>query len=342
MRAMVITEHGGLDKLHMAEVPDPPAGPGQIRVEVRAVALNHLDLWVRQGWKGLGLPMPHILGSDIAGVVDAVGPDVDGLCVGDEVLLGPGVGCGRCGRCLAGEDNRCADYRILGENTTGGYAQFITVAARNVFAKPANLSFVEAACLPLVFTTAWGMLVERAAVRPGETVLVHAGGSGVGSAAIQVAKLFGATVITTASTQGKLDKAAELGADHTINYVQEDFRKQVKAITDGRGVDIVFEHTGATTFASSVRCLAIGGRLVTCGATSGPKAEVDIRVLFARHLSIMGNTMGSLSAMVPIVEHAASGAIRPVLDDVLPLDHAAAAHQRLMDRAQFGKIVLTP
>lgn len=342
MRAVVIDAHGGLEQLNYREIPDPAVGAREVRVRVKAVALNRLDLWVRQGWRGLDLPMPHILGSDVSGIVESVGAEVDRWSPGDEVVLGPGTACGTCVECLSGRDNRCPRYAILGEHRTGGYAELLTVPVRNVFAKPANLSFVEAACLPLVFTTAWGMLVERTAIRPGEWVLVHAAGSGVGSAAIQVAKLFGATVIATASSDEKLDRARALGADHVVNYAKEEFRKRVKELTGRRGVDVVVEHTGGDTFNDSLLCLAVGGRLVTCGATSKFAAEIDIRQLFAKHLTIHGQTMGSLAAMLPILEHAAAGRFLPVLDRVIPLASARDAHQVLLDRAQFGKVVLTP
>jgi NADPH:quinone reductase-like Zn-dependent oxidoreductase len=342
MRAMVIDGHGGLERLVMKELPDPSPGAGEVLVRVKAVALNRLDIWVRLGWKGLNLPMPHILGSDIAGEVVRAGGEVEGLPPGTPVVLGPGTACGRCAECLSGADNRCRRYAIIGEGRTGGYAELIAVPARNVFKKPANLSFEQAAALPLVFTTAWGMLVEQGGVRAGDWVLVQSAGSGVGSAAIQVAKRFGATVIATASTDDKLEKAKALGADHVVNYAKEDFAERVKVITEKRGVDIVFEHTGGDTFDGSLRSLAIGGRLITCGATSRPTAEIDIRRLFSRHLSIIGNTMGSLAAMIPILEEAKQGRFRPVVDRVLGLGEARAAQEALLERAQFGKIVLVP
>ncbi|MCK6551360.1 zinc-binding dehydrogenase [Myxococcota bacterium] len=342
MRAVVFEAHGGIEQLQLCELPDPAVGAKEVRVRVKAVALNRLDLWVRQGWKGLDLELPHILGSDVAGVVDAVGDEVTTWKVGDEVVLGPGTSCGTCIECLSGRDNRCPRYAIFGEHRRGGYAELLTAPLRNVFKKPANLSFVEAACLPLVNTTAWGMLVERVGLQPGQWVLVHAAGSGVGSAAIQIAKLFGATVIATASTDDKLERAKALGADHVINYAKTKFRSEVRALTNKRGVDVVFEHTGGETFNDSLLSLCVGGKLVTCGATSKFNADIDIRQLFAKHLEIIGHTMGSLAAMIPILEHAAAGRIKPVLDRVLPLDQAQQAHHVLLDRAQFGKVVLTP
>lgn len=342
MKAVAFYEHGDLDRLQLLDLPEPAVGPGEVRVRVKAVALNRLDLWVRTGWKGLDLPKPHILGSDISGVVDAVGDTVQQIRVGDEVVVGPGTSCGRCESCLSGQDHRCRHYAIIGEHRTGGYAELITVPARNIFKKPANLSFEEAACLPLVNTTAWGMLVDRARVKPGDFVLVQAAGSGVGSAAIQIAKLFGATVIATAGSDEKLARAKELGMDHGINYAREDVKARVKELTQKRGCEIVIEHTGGETFGTSVLCLATGGILVTCGATSSPKAEFDIRYLFARHLTIAGHTMGSLASMIPILANAEAGKLRPVLDRVMALEDARKAHEVLLDRAQFGKVVLVP
>jgi len=330
----------------MADVADPVPGPGEVLIDVKAVALNRLDLWVRQGWKGLNLPKPHILGSDVAGVVRAVGEGVGAgvrhLQVGAEVVLGPGIGCGACGECLSGRDNRCPSYHILGETMTGGYAEQVVVPARNVFLKPPALSFAEAACLPLVFTTAWGMLIERVGLRTNQWLLVHAAGSGVGSAAVQIGKLIGAHVIATASTPEKLEKARALGAEHLIDYSKEDFAKRVWEITEKRGVDVVFEHTGGATFDGSLRSLAVGGTVVTCGATSAPTATINIPRLFARQLSIVGHTMGSLAAMLPILEHAGAGTLNPVLDRVMPLSDAKDAHRLLAERAQFGKVVLQP
>jgi len=342
MKAVVFRNHGELDALEVAEVEDPVPGPSEVRVAVKAVALNHLDIWVRKGWPGLHLELPHILGSDIAGIVDLVGSEVQGVTEGDEVVIGPGTSCGACDACERGQDNRCKQYAILGEHIPGGYAEFVVVPGQNVFPKPISLSFEQAACLPLVYTTAWGMLVEQGHLRKNETVLIHAGGSGVGSAAIQIAKSIGARVITTASSDEKLEKAVQLGADHPINYTKEDFSKRVWEITEKRGVEVVFEHTGGETFPGSLKCLAIGGRLVTCGATTKPKVEIDIRLLFARHLSIIGNTMGSLNAMIPILQNANKGDFKPVLDQVLLLEDAVEAQRRLINRQQFGKIVLTP
>jgi NADPH:quinone reductase-like Zn-dependent oxidoreductase len=342
MRAVVLRAHGGLEMLRLEERPDPVATAGRVVVRVRAVALNHLDVWVRQGWPGLKLAFPHVLGSDVAGVVEAVGPGVEGVTPGDEVVLNPGVSCGRCEACLSGDDVMCRSYAILGEHLPGGYAELVSAPAANVLPKPRRLSFEEAACVPLVFLTAWHALVARAAVRPGEAVLVHAAGSGVGSAAVQIAKLLGAKVIATAGSPEKCARARELGADHAVNYEASDFLEEVKALTARHGVDVVFEHVGKATWQRSILALARGGRLVTVGATTGYDPPTDLRHVFYRSLSVLGSTMGSKGELFRVLQHVEEGRLRPVLDRVLRLAQAGEAQKLLEDRAQFGKIVLTP
>lgn len=343
MRAIVFRRHGGLDVLEEAEVPTPEPGPGEVRVRVRAVALNHLDIWVREGLPSLKLPLPHVLGSDVAGVVDAVGDKVEGVRVGAEVMVQPGLSCMHCEACLSGHDNDCPSYRIIGEHVWGGYAEYVVVPASNLVPKPANLSFEEAAAIPLVFLTAWEMLVRKARVRPGDHVLVQAAGSGVSSAAIQIAKLHGAEVIASASTDEKLAKARELGADHTVNYVEKDLVAEVRRIVaPSKGVEVVVDHVGEATWDASVRCLANGGRLVTCGATTGYDVRVDLRHLFYRRLELLGSTMGSKGALHRIARLVELGQLRPVIDRVLPLDQAREAHRLLEERKAFGKVVLTP
>jgi NADPH:quinone reductase-like Zn-dependent oxidoreductase len=311
-------------------------------VRVKAVALNHLDIWVREGWAGLKLAFPHVPGADVAGVVEAVGPGVKGVAPGDEVVVNPGISCGRCRACLSGDDVMCRDYSILGEHVSGGYAQKVAVPSQNVVPKPKNLSFDEAACVPLVFLTAWHALVARAGVRAGETVLVHAAGSGVGSAGIQIAKLLGATVIATAGSDAKCERARQLGADHAVNYSRQDFLAEVRRITGKRGVDVLFEHVGKATWEKSLLALARGGRLVTVGATTGYDPPTDLRHVFYRSLSILGSTMGSKGELFEVLALVEQGKLRPVLDRVLPLAEAGAAQKLLEDRAQFGKIVLNP
>jgi NADPH:quinone reductase-like Zn-dependent oxidoreductase len=309
---------------------------------VKAVALNHLDIWVRKGWPGLKLPLPHVLGSDVAGIVDAVGAEVTDLQQGTEVLVNPGLSCGACERCLSGDDVLCRSYQILGENLAGGYAEFVCVPRQNILPKPRKLSFEEAACLPLTFLTAWHMLFARAQLKPGETVLVHAAGSGVGSAAVQLAKLAGANVIATASTPAKLSKAKALGADHLINYAEADFLDEVKKLTSRRMVDVVFEHVGANTWEKSIACLPRGGRLVICGATTGHDVKIDLRTLFYKSISLLGSTMGSKSELFKVLELVEAGRLVPVLDRVLPLEKAAEGHALLATRQSFGNVVLMP
>jgi NADPH:quinone reductase-like Zn-dependent oxidoreductase len=342
MKAVVFKQHGGPEVLEFADTPDPTIKANEVLVEVKACALNHLDVWARGGLPGIEIPLPHILGNDIAGVVREVGELVTWVRTGDEVMLHPGVSCGHCAECLAGRDNLCPEYDILGYRRNGGYARLVAAPAVNVIPKPTSLSWEEAAALPLVTLTVWHMLVTRAAVKPGEDVLIHAAGSGVGSVGIQVAKLRGAHVIATASSDEKLAKARELGADEVVNYTKDDWPKQVRQLTNRKGVDVVFEHTGVATWAGSIASLKSNGRLVTCGATSGFAAQTDIRQVFYRHLTILGSFMGSKSELLEAMKFIESGKIRAVVDQTLPLAEARHAHELMEDRAQFGKLVLVP
>jgi NADPH:quinone reductase-like Zn-dependent oxidoreductase len=342
MRAAVVREHGGTDKVAVEQVPVPAAGPGEVLVRVKAAGLNHLDLWVRRGVPGHPFPLPMILGCDFAGVVEDVGAGVRNAKAGDEVCAAPGFSCGTCAQCLAGADNLCKGYGIFGEMRDGGCAEFQVVPAANLLPKPPGMTWEAAAAWPLAFLTAWHMLVARAKVQPGETVLVHAAGSGVGSAAIQIAKLLGARVLATASTDAKCARGRELGADHVVNHAHEDWVQAVRRLTGKRGVDVVFEHTGQATWEGSVKSLVWGGRLVTCGATSGFEAKFDLRVLFFKQLSFLGSTMGSRAELWTILGLIRDGKLRPVVDRVMPLEQVAEAHRLLEDRAQFGKIVLVP
>lgn len=342
MKAVVFRQHGGPEVLEYTDVPEPVVRANEVLVEVKACALNHLDIWARRGLPGIEIPLPHILGNDVAGVVKQVGELVTWVKAGDEVMVQPGVSCGHCEACLSGDDNFCREYDMLGYRRDGGYAELVAVPGVNIVPKPAQLSWEEAAALPLVTVTAWHMLVTRANVQPGETVLVHAAGSGVGSLAMQIAKLRGARVITTASSDEKLAHARELGADETINYTNGDWPKEVKRITNRKGVDVVVEHTGAATWPGSIASLRPNGRLVTCGATSGYDARTDLRQVFYRHLNILGSFMGSKAELIEAMRFVEQGKIRAVVDRVLPLSEARQAHELIENRAQFGKVVLKP
>jgi len=339
MNAVRFHQHGGPEVLRCESAPDPELAAGEVLVRVRACALNHLDLWERRGLERVTIPMPHISGSDVAGdVVASAAPDVP---AGGRVMLQPGVSCGRCQACLSGRDNECARYEVLGYlNHPGGYAELVKVPAQNVIPIPDEIDFVHAAAFPLTFLTAWHMLVTRARLERGEDVLVLAAGSGVGQAAIQVAVLHGARVFATAGSTAKLERALALGAAAVIHHHEQDVAKEIARLTGRRGVDVVVEHVGAATWAKSVRALARGGRLVTCGATTGSAGAVDLQVLFAKQLSLLGSYMGTKGELWRAARPFFAGQLRPVVDRTFPLRDAAAAQRRLEESGQFGKIVL--
>jgi NADPH:quinone reductase-like Zn-dependent oxidoreductase len=339
MKAVRFHEHGGVDVLRYEDAPDPAPAPGEAVVRVRACALNHLDLWQRRGMERVRIPFPHISGADVAG--DVVDSRASGIGVGTPVMVQPGLSCGRCRECLDGRDNECAGYSVLGYMTDGGYAELVKIPAVNLVPLPPGVDFVLAAAFPLTFLTAWHMLLTRARLRHGETVLVVAAGSGVGQAAIQIAKLHGAQVIATAGNDGKLARAREIGADAVVNHHTDDVAKHAREFTRGRGVDIVVEHVGQATWERSVKSLARGGRLVTCGATTGWQAGIDLRFLFGRQLSLLGSYMGTKGELLSAVPLFLAGRLRPAIDRVYPLAEAAAAQARLEAAGQFGKIVLT-
>lgn len=339
--AVVLRTHGGPEVLVRETIDLPDPGPREVRVRVRAVALNHLDLWVRRGLPNLKLEYPHRLGSDIVGELEALGPGArTSLKPGDKVVVSPGVSCGVCERCLSGQDNLCRQYAILGEHTSGGYSRHVVVPDANLLPYPGEIPFTDVAAVPLVFLTAWQMVVDKARVRPGQTVLVQAAGSGVSSAAIQIAKLFGARVIATTGSDAKADRARSLGADAVINYATQDFVAEVKKLTGKRGADVVIEHVGGEVMSKSVVAAAAGGRIVTCGATAGHSPSIDLRHVFFRQVEILGSTMGSKGSLFGILEHVAAGRLRPVVDRVMPLADAARAHEVLESRQAFGKVVL--
>ena len=342
MKAVRFHEHGGPDVLRYEDAPDPVCRPDGVVVSVRACALNHLDLFQRQGLERVKIPMPHISGADVAGVIAEVGADVPDFAVGQRVKLQPGLSGGRCAHCLAGDDNRCARYDVLGYQTPGGYAELVAAPAANVISMPDEVDFVTAAAFPLAFLTAWHMLFSRARLRHDDTVLVVSAGSGVGQAAIQIARWGHARVLATAGGDAKVALARELGADAVIDHYAEDVVARVKALTGGRGVDVVVEHVGVATWDRSVRCLARGGRLVTCGATTGHAASLDLRHLFARQLSLLGSYMGTKRELLEASLLFFKGRFRPVVDRTFALSEAAQAHQRLEASAHFGKIVLVP
>lgn len=339
MQAVLMQERGEPQVLQVGEIATPPLGPGQVRVQVKAVALNHLDVWVRKGLASPKLPLPHILGCDVAGVVQEAAPGSTWQA-GQAVIVNPGISCGRCQRCLEGRDNLCPQYQILGEHRWGGYAQYVVVPEANLLSKPQSLSFVQAASLPLAYLTAWQMVVDKLQVQPGEDVLVMAAGSGVSVAALQIAKRFGARVIAAASSADKLAQAKALGADETVQYNQEGWSKEVKRLTGGKGADAVVDHTGAQYWQEVIKATAWGGRICLVGASSGYQAVTPLAHIFYRQLSVFGSTMASKSRLYPIMQGVEQGYFKPVVGAVLPLEGAAEGHRMLEERRVFGKVVL--
>lgn len=342
MRAGLFREHGGPEVLRLEDVPAPEPGPGEVLVRVKAAALNHLDLWVRDGWEGIRLPLPHIGGCDIAGTVDRLGPGVAGWAPGERVAVNPSLSCGQCEQCRVGEDCLCKEYRILGEHTWGGFAELVKVPAANLVRMPSDMKFEAAAAAPLAGMTAWRALVTRGRLRAGETFLVIGGGGGVATFAIQIAKLCGARVIATTGSDEKAKRLRELGADEVVNYKTEDWGKRVWALTGKRGADLVFDSVGQATFMTSVRCTARGGRIVTCGGTTGQQFELDVRPLYWRGIDILGSTMANRRETEAVLALVWQGKVRPVVDRVLPLARLREAHELLERSEQFGKVVLVP
>jgi NADPH:quinone reductase-like Zn-dependent oxidoreductase len=339
LKAVRFHQHGAPDVLRYEEVREPALLPGEVLVRVRACALNHLDLWARRGLPGIDTPMPHISGSDVAG--DVVGSAASDVAPGRRVMLQPGVSCGRCAACLSGRDNECARYEVLGyRNHPGGYAELVKVPVQNLVPIPDEISYVDAAAFPLTFLTAWHMLMTRAQLKRGDDVLVLAAGSGVGQAAIQIAFLHGARVFATAGTPEKLERARALGAYDVIDHHTQDIAAEIARMTNKRGVDVVIEHVGEATWAKSVRAMARGGRLVTCGATTGANGTLNLQALFAKQLTIMGSYMGTKGELMRAARFFFTGQLKPVIDRVCPLIRAAAAQQRMEESGQFGKIVL--
>jgi NADPH:quinone reductase-like Zn-dependent oxidoreductase len=343
MKALVFYTHGTPEVLEYADVPTPEAGAGEALVALGACAINHLDLWVRRGGPAFDkLPKPHIGGSDGAGVIAALGAGVTGWEVGDRVAVDPGVSLSEDEWTRRGEDSVSPGYGILGEHRSGTLAEYIAVPARTLYRLPENFPFEQAAAAPLVFLTAWRMLIHRAGLRPGETVAIVGAGGGVNTAAIQIARLAGAVVYAITSTPEKMEKALALGADYVINYKSEDWSKAVFQMTGKRGADVVVDNVGQATLMASIRALARGGRLVTVGNTTGAKVEIDNRYLFGKQISLIGSTMGSHEDFRRVMDLIVTGRLRPVIDRVLPLEEGRAAHEALERGEQFGKVVLTP
>ena len=340
MKAIRFHEFGGPEVLRYEDVPEPKPGPGEVLVALRAAALNHLDLFVRNGGVPK-TPLPHIGGADGAGVVAAAGPGATRYASGTRVFFDPGLSDGTCDYCARGEHSLCDRWEILGEHRNGTFAQAVVIPEVNLRPIPEAKTFEEAAAFPLVFLTAWRMVVGKARVQPGETVLILGIGGGVALAALQIAKHAGARVLVTSGSDTKLERARQLGADVGINHKASDFSKEAWTLTDKRGVDVVIDDVGAATWPGSIRALAKGGRLVTCGATSGPKPEEDIRRIFAKQIAIYGSTMGTRHDWEQVTRLLAAGTLKPVIDTTFPLEQAAAAQQRMERAEQFGKLVLT-
>jgi NADPH:quinone reductase-like Zn-dependent oxidoreductase len=342
MKAVVFNEHGGPQVLQHKDVEDPRPGRGEVLIEVKATSINHIDIFLRRGMPGIHVKMPKIVGSDASGIVREAGPDVSGLSAGERVTINPGISCGRCEFCAAGFGSQCVSYGMVGENTDGAYAQLLVVPAHIVLPIPDWISFEEAAAAPLVFLTAWSMMVSKGNIRPGEDILILGAGAGVGTAAIQIAKMTGCRVFAAASTHDKLERARRLGADFLINYKAEEFDKKIRDLTHKRGVDVVVDYVGADTWVRSLRAARRGGRVLTCGATTGFAPQTDLRQIFFRQVQVIGSTMGSHREFLDVMRCVFSGQLKPIIDHVLPLTEAAHGHQMIEDRRVFGKIVLTP
>ncbi len=342
MKALYFEEHGDLSVIKYGDVAEPAAGADDVIVRVRACALNHLDIWVRRGWPGLKLDLPHWCGADVAGEVVEVGRNVTGWHPGQAVIIDPGISLAADEYTRRGEDSLSPAYHVIGEHTRGGAAEYLAVPAANLAAKPAGLDYSAAAAPLLVSLTAWRMLIHRARLRAGETVLVVGSGGGVNSMAIQIAKLAGARVFAVAGNRVKAERAVELGADVVLDRSVVDWSREIYRLTDKRGVDVVVDNVGQATLNQSLLAVARGGRIVIVGNTSGPEAQIDIRYIFGKQISLIGSTMGSHQDFRDIVELLGSGRLQPVIDRILPLSEGRAAYG-LMERGDmFGKIVLTP
>ncbi len=342
MKAVRFHEHGGPEVLKFEDAPEPKIQANEVLVKVKACALNHLDIWLRTGVRAWKLHMPHIVGSDISGEVAEAGALATRVKPGERVLLAPGISCGQCEMCFKGLDSACRGYALFGVFVDGGYAEYVKSPEANVIPIPGDLSFDEAAAVPLVYITAWHMLFTRAALKPGEDVLVIGAGSGVGAAAIQIAKLAGARVIATAGSDAKLEKARALGADEVINHAKQSIADEVKRLTDKRGVDVVFEHVGAAVWDACFESMATYGRLVTCGMTTGADLKLNGQLLYGRQRTILGSFMGGKGELMDALKLIGQRKLQAVIDSSFPLRDAVAGHKKMESRDFFGKILLHP
>ncbi len=341
MKAAVINKYGGEEVVSVEEMDEPKPKAGEVVVQVRCAALNHLDIWVRNGRGGPDLPMPHVLGSDASGTVIEKAADVEGISEGDEVVINPGLSCGLCEFCLNGQQSQCVSFGIIGMVRPGTFAEKVAVPSVNVLPKPAHLDFEEAAALPLAYVTAWRMLYTRAKLKASDTILIHGIGGGVALACLQFATLTGAEVIVTSSSDDKIEKAKKMGAAYGINYkTNPDITNAVRELTSKRGVDLVVTTIGAATWETDLAIVRHGGKIVTCGVTTGAEAKTNLQRLYWNQLTILGSTMGSNEDFRQMLKAAANTHIKPVIDSVYPLDKAAQAMKRMERSEQFGKIVL--
>lgn len=342
MKAAVFYEHGGSEKITLADIPRPIPQKGEVLIRVRASAFNHLDIWIRNGIAAYKTRLPHISGCDISGEVAELGPGVRGFKTGERVMVAPGISCGECEFCKRGDDNLCESFTIIGAGTDGGFAEYVCVPVKNVFRIPKGISFEEAAAFPLTHLTSYHMLASRAKLCKGETLVVLGAGSGIGSAAVGIGRFIGARVFATVGSEEKIPKAKALGAHEVIHHAAQDFSREVRKLTDGKGADVIFEHVGPATWQKSILSLKKGGRLVTCGATTGPVVELDLRYVFSRQLTILGSTMGTRAEFVKLIPLLAKKKVTPVIDRIFPLSEARAAYDYFESRRLFGKVLISP
>ena len=342
MKAVRIHAHGDRSVLQCDDIKRPTCASDKVILEVKSTSINHLDVWVRGGLPGLPIPLPLIMGSDASGIIVDVGENVPEWNVGDEVVVQPGIFCGECDFCVSGKENYCIHYGILGETENGVQAEFLALSPINIYPKASHLSFQQAASMPLVFMTAYQMLITRAQLKSNDTVLVYAGSSGVGSAAIQIAKNKGSTVIATVGSKDKGEHAEKMGADYIVNHYEDDWHQSVKSIVGKKGIDVIFEHVGSATWPYSMRLLGMGGRVVTCGATTGSKVDINLTHLFMKQQTILGSTMSDISTYKLVMDKINSGIFTPFVDKVFSFEDIQAAHEHIENSDQIGKIVLVP